>query len=217
MKLSERTLLTLKNFANINAGVVFRPGKTQKTWSFDKSILVETELDDDFPCLFGVYDLNQFLGNLTTLNSPELTFNEDHVILDDGMMKINYKSCDPELISSPPNKSLSIDDPSVKFVLTNVVFSKISKLAVMNRLQNISVVGQTGVLKIKAHDIKNDKSNEIITDIGDWTGEDFICTFHAENLKILPDDYTVSIKKNVFSEFRSTSRNLTYFITLLAV
>lgn len=216
MKLTEKTLLILKNFSNINSGVVFKPGKLQKTWSFDKSILVEAELDDDFPCTFGVYDLNQFLGNLTTLNSPELMFHEDHAILDDGMMKMNYRSCSPEFISSPPNKSLSIDDPSVKFVLTNAVFSKISKLATMNRLQNISVVGESGKLKLKAHDVKNNNSNEIFTDIGDWSGEDFINTFHAENLKILPDDYTVSIKKNVFSEFRSTTRNLTYFITLLA-
>ena len=49
MKLSENTLAILKNFATINSGVVLNPGKTQKTISPAKSILVEATLEDELP------------------------------------------------------------------------------------------------------------------------------------------------------------------------
>jgi hypothetical protein len=67
MKFSENTLTVLKNFSNINSGVVLNAGKVQKTMSSERSILLEATLEDDIPQQFGIYDLNQFLGNITTL------------------------------------------------------------------------------------------------------------------------------------------------------
>ena len=84
MKFSENTLAVLKNFASINSGVVLKAGQVQKTISPEKSILVEATLEDNLGSDFGIYDLNQFLGNVTTLKNPELTFTKDNVTLDDG-------------------------------------------------------------------------------------------------------------------------------------
>ena len=67
MKLNENTLSVLKNFSSINSGLVLQRGNVQKTISPEKSILVEAELEDVIPEQFGIYDLNQFLGNVTTL------------------------------------------------------------------------------------------------------------------------------------------------------
>jgi hypothetical protein len=215
MKLSETSLLTFKNFASINSGVVLNTGHVQRTWSVDKSILVEAELEESFPFTFGIYDLNQFLGNVTTLKTPSLTFSKDHVTLNDDEMNIKYRACDTELISSPPNKTLVLNDPDVTFDLSQAALTKILKLASMNNLFNISVIGENGKLRIQAHDKSNDKSNEIFTELDSWSGKDFICTFRSENIKVIPDDYTVSIKLNAFSHFKSKTRNLSYFITLL--
>ena len=93
MKLSENTLSTLKNFAAINSGVVLAAGSAQRTISPEKSILVEAMIDDDIPTQFGIYDLNQFLGNLTTLRNPELTFGKEGVVLDDGELSFEYRAC----------------------------------------------------------------------------------------------------------------------------
>jgi len=215
MKLSETSLLTFKNFASINSGVVLNAGHVQRTWSVDKSILVEAELEESFPYIFGIYDLNQFLGNVTTLKTPTLTFSSDYVTLNDNDMNIKYRACDSELISSPPNKTLVLNEPDVTFDLTQVALTKILKLASMNNLFNISVIGENGKLRIQAHDKSNDKSNEIFTELDSWSGADFICTFRSENIKVIPDDYSVSIKLNAFSHFKSKTRNLSYFITLL--
>jgi hypothetical protein len=81
MKLSESTLSILKNFSTINSGFIIRPGKLQKTLSTDKSIMAEVEFDDDFTTEFGIYDLNQFLGNVSALNNPDLEFDDIPVLL----------------------------------------------------------------------------------------------------------------------------------------
>jgi len=215
MKLSENALNVLKNFASINSGVVLNKGNVLRTISPEKSILVEATVEDDLPVPFGIYDLNQFLGNVTTLKNPDLTFTPENVMMNDGETVIKYRACDSSLITSPPNKSLILNDPDVTFDLSQAALSKILKLATMNSLCNISVIGENGKLRIQAHDKNNDKSNEIFTELTDWSGKDFVCTFRAESIKVIPDDYTVSIKLGAFSHFKSKTRNLGYFITLL--
>ena len=215
MKLTPKTIETLKNFSTINAGIVLNAGKTQRTWSLDKSILVEAELDEEFPCQFGIYDLEKFLRNITVMDNPELNFTSEHVLLDDNTLKIKFRSCKPELISTPPNKELVLKNPDVSFVLKASILEKVFKLVAMNRFTNISVVGENGSLMFQGHDKHNDKSNTIYTEIDKWEKENFIFTFNAEHMKILPDEYEVKIKANSFSHFKSTTRNLSYFIALL--
>lgn len=214
MKLSENTLSVLKNFASINSGVVLNSGKTQKTISPEKSILVEATLEDDIPNQFGIYDLNQFLGNVTTLRNPELTFNKDNVKLDDGELSFNYHACSANLIITPPDKELVLKNVDVTFNLPNVTLQKLLKVATMNSLPNLSVLGKNGELLLKIHEKANDTSNSGTIKIGDYTGQDFAATFKTENLKLLPDDYNVEIQKGAFAKFENTAGNLKYFIAL---
>ena len=72
MKLSEKTLNSLKNFATINSSLLVDKGSLQRSWNGDETILVEATLPDEFPSEFGIYDLPQFLANVTTLTNPEL-------------------------------------------------------------------------------------------------------------------------------------------------
>ena len=212
MKLSENTLAVLKNFAAINSGVVLNSGKTQKTISPEKSILVEATIDDDIPTQFGIYDLNQFLGNLTTLRNPELTFNKDAVTLDDGELSFDYRACSANLIITPPEKELVLKSVDVKFSLPNDTLQKLIKVATMNSLPNLSVVGKNGQLLLKIHERANDTSNTGTIKIGEYAGADFTATFKTENLKLLPDDYNVELQKNAFAKFVNTAGNLKYFI-----
>ena len=76
VKLSDYTLTVLKNFSTINSGLVLQPGTKQRTMSPEKTILVEVDLEDSFSHRFGIYDLVQFLGNVTTLNNPDLEFSD---------------------------------------------------------------------------------------------------------------------------------------------
>ena len=214
MKFSENTLAVLKNFATINSGVVLNAGKTQKSISPEKSILVEATLEDDVPSQFGIYDLNQFLGNVTTLKNPELTFTNDSVTIDDGDLALTYHACSANLIITPPEKELALKTVDVKFELSNATLSKLLKLASMNSLPNLSVVGKNGELRLKIHEKANDTSNHGSVKIGEYAGNDFSASFKTENLKLIPDDYTVELQNGAFAKFVNKAGNLKYFIAL---
>lgn len=213
MKFSENTLTVLKNFSNINSGVVLNSGKVQKTMSSERSILLEATLDDDIPQQFGIYDLNQFLGNITTLKNPEITFGKDSVSMTEGDFTLTYLACSPNLIITPPaDKELTIKNVDVSFTLANASLARLLTLARMNNLPHLSVVGKDGALLLQIHEKANDTSNHGSTKIGDYAGKDFIATFKSENLKLIPDDYDVELQIGAFAKFVNKSGNLKYFI-----
>ena len=213
MKFSDKTLAVLKNFASINSGVVFRPGKIQKTMDANKQILVEATLDDDFPAEFGIYDLNNFLGNVTLLKNPDINFTKEQATLTEGDFWTNYLACSPNLIITPPNKELVLKNVDIKFELSNANFSRLLKVANMNTLTHISLVGENGSLLLKVYDPANDTSKHSASRLGDYAGNDFKVTFKTENLKLLPDDYEVELQIGTFAQFVNKDGSLKYFIS----
>lgn len=214
MKLSEFTVSILKNFSGINSGIVLSQGKMQRTMSPDRRVLAEVELEDELPCNFAIYDLNQFLGNIATL--PELTFSANEVVMSDGEVTMAYKACSPEVVISPPDKKLTINDPDAAFDLSQSTVSKLIRLASMNSLPNLTVMGKNGKLTVQVHEKKNSKSNFAETVVGNFDGPDFTATFETDKLKMLADDYSVVIKEKAFAKFSSKNRNLVYFVALEA-
>jgi hypothetical protein len=214
MKLSENTLSVLKNFSSINSGIVLQKGNLQKTISPEKSILVEAEVEDVLPEQFGIYDLNQFLGNISTLNNPDLTFTDNAVLMNDGDIKFNYYSCSTNLIVSPPDKELKLKQVDVSFSLTNAILTKLLRLAAMNNLTHLSVVGKKGEIRLQTHEKANDTSNHASFKLNDYNGEDFSASFKVENIKLIPGDYDVEIQLGAFAKFVSKSGKIKYFIAL---
>lgn len=213
MKLSEFTVSVLKNFSTINSGLVLKPGKFQRTISADKTILAEVNLDEDFTHTFGIYDLNQFIGNISAMNDPELTFDDKMVVIEDESFKLRYYSCQPELIISPPDKALP-DGKDVKFQLKKASLNKILTLASLNSLPNLSIVVSGGEVLLLAHDKSNDSSIEASTVICETDAEDFRSTLKVKNMRIIPGDYEVSVARDKFAKFVSQDHELTYFAGL---
>lgn len=215
MKLNERSLTILKNFAGINPGIVILKGKTQKTMNAEQTILAEAVLEEDFTESFGIYDLNQFIGNITTLNSPELTFSPEKVTLDDGEIELNYYTCAANLLVTPPtDRELTLDNPDVSFTLSQNSLNKILKIGAMNDLPNISILGNKKGLFVRTHELKNDTSNYADMRIDDYTGDNFSVTFKMEYIRLIPDDYKVTIKLGGFSCWTNSNNTLKYFIAI---
>lgn len=213
MKLSENTLTVLKNFAAINGGVVLQQGKVQKTMSPERSILVEAEIDDSFPETLGIYDLNKFLGNVTMLNNPELEFSKESVVFS-GDIDFKFAACSPNLIVTPPNKDLPMNNIDATFTLTHADLQLMLKSAAFNDLPTISFVGKNGEIRLQAHEKSNDSSNLGSKKICDYDGADFITSFKVENLKLLPNDYEVEIIFDKFAKFTSKNNKLKYFVSV---
>jgi len=214
MKFSENTLSILKNFSSINSGIVIKKGKSQRTMSPDMTILAEVTFDEDFANDFGIYDLPQFLGNVSTLGNPELEFGSDKVTMDDGSLRLNYYSCSPNLITTPPEKNLEMKSVDIKFDLTSAQMQKLLRLAAMNAMPNLTVVGKDGKLFLKTHEKNSDTSNFAMMEIGKCEVDNFEKSFKTDNLKMIADDYKVSITFEGFGLFESKNKPLKYFIAL---
>lgn len=218
MKLSSNSIAILKNLSKVNGGVVLKPGQAQRTISPDnKDVLVEATLEDSFPHEFGIYNLDQFLGNLTSLKSPELTFSKDYVLLDDGDVKMRFHGCPTNLIVVPKDTGLTLDKLAAKFTLTKEMQKKLTNLANTNGFDCFSVTGKSGILSLKVHEKGNDTSNFAqMESVGNFTGNDFESSFSIKNLQLLMDDrdYEVELQEDSFGRFVSLDKKLEYYIAM---
>ena len=214
MKLSDKTILLLKNFSSINQSILFKAGTKLRTMSVMKNILAEATIDEELPKDFGIYDLNQFLNGLSLHQSPELDFEKDeHVVIKEGKMRSKYFFADPSVIVSPPEKEITLPSEDVSFSLTSQQLEKLKKAASIYQLPDISAIGDGGVVKLVARDKKNDTSNDFSIVVGE-TDKQFVFNFKEENLKIIPGSYDVVVSSKLLSRFTAQNYDLTYYIAL---
>jgi len=214
MKLSESTLSLLKNFSTINQSILFKAGNKLRTISVMKNILAEATIGEDLPKDFGIYDLNQFLNGLGLHNNPELDFEDDsYVIIKEGRSRSKYFFADPNVIITPPEKSITLPDESVSFELSTDQLDKLLKAAAIYQSPDLSVIGDSGVVKILIRDKKNETSNTFAVVVGE-TDKEFSFNFKVENIKILPGTYDVVVSQKLLSRFTNKNHDLTYFIAL---
>ena len=214
MKLSESTLSLLKNFSTINQSILFKQGNKLRTISVMKNILAEATIGEDLPKDFGIYDLNQFLNGLALHNNPELNFEDDsYVIIKEGRSRSKYFFADPNVIITPPEKSIDLPSEDVTFELSTEQLDKLLKAAAIYQSPDLSVIGENGVVKILIRDKKNETSNTFAVTVGD-TDSTFSFNFKVENIKILPGTYDVVCCQKNISRFTSKNYDLTYFIAL---
>jgi hypothetical protein len=214
MKLSEKTLITLKNFAGINNSILVKAGNKLRTISVAKNILAEAEIKEEFEKDFAIYDLNQFLNGLSLHNDPELDFKEDsYLTIREGKRRVKYFFADPNVIISPPEKEIQLPSKDVCFQLDSVTLEKLLKAAAVYQLPDFCAVGENGVIKLVVHDKKNDTSNEYAIVVGE-TDKEFVFNFKVENIKIIPGAYDVVVSSKLLSEFTNESYNLKYYIAL---
>ena len=214
MKLSDNTLSVLKNFSSINQSILFKHGSKLRTISVMKNILAEATITEELPKDFGIYDLGQFLNGMGLHQSPELDFtNDSYVVIREGRMRSKFFFADPNVIVTPPDKSLELPSEDVTFELSTDQLDKLLKAAGIYQLPDLSVVGGEGVVKVLVRDKKNDTSNDFSIIVGE-TDSTFSFNFKVENIKILPGTYDVVVSQKLLSRFTSKNHDLTYYIAL---
>ena len=215
MKLSDSTLTLLKNFSNINQSLLFKKGQSLRTISVMKNILAEATIEEELPQDFGIYDLNQFLNGMSLHNDPELDFgkSDTYVVIREGKSRSKYFFADPNVIITPPDKTLTLPTEDVAFVLNTQNLDRLLKAAAVYQLPDLSAVGSNGVVKLLVRDKKNDTSNDFSIIVGE-TDKTFEFNFKVENIKLIPGSYEVIVSKSGLSKFMSRDRDLTYFIAL---
>ena len=213
MRLSAETVALLKNFSSINQSILIRAGKTLKTMSVMKNILVECDIPEEFTRDVAIYDLNQFLNCLSLIENPEVLLEENSIVISDGTNSIEYRYSDPSVITAPPERELVLPSEDVCVVLTEEHLQTAKKAAAVLQIPDVSLVGNGESIFLTVRDKKNSGSNSFKIEVGQ-TESTFNFNLKVENLKLISGDYDVLISQKNLSQFTSHSRPVTYWIAL---
>ena len=216
MKISNKTLDILKNFSEINQSVLIKTGKKLKTVSTLKNILAHAEVAEDFPQDFAIYQLNEFIGVLSTMSNPELTFNDKYVMLSqENGACTKYFYAEPSVVVAP-EKDITMPSEDINFTLLEKQYDDLLKMSSILQLNDILVKGcpKSNGIYLAVTNKKNDTSNDYSVKVGEGVTEPYKMYFKTENLKMVTGDYAVSISSQGISYFKNKKDNLEYWIAL---
>ena len=216
MKISNKTLDVLKNFSEINQSILIKKGKKLKTVSTLKNILAHAVVEEDFPQDFAIYQLNEFIGVLSTMNNPDLTFHDKYVMLSqENGACTKYFYADPSVVVAP-EKDITMPSEDINFTLLEKQYNDLLKMSSILQLNDICLKGcsKSNKMFLAVTNKKNDTSNDYSVRVGDNVTESFKMYFKTENLKMVTGDYDVFISSQGISHFKNKAENLEYWIAL---
>ena len=213
MKFSNETLNVLKNFASINPSILFKPGSTIKTIHPQKTIMSSATVTENFSGKAGVYDLSRFLATLSLFEDPEVSFTEDRFIISSGKSKVTYTYAAESMIVIPPEKN--IEFPAVEATV-NILWKDLDsviKAAGVLKLPDIAFVSDGSSISMSAVDARNsttDVFSVVVAENGEY--KPFKMYIKVDNLKLLPNDYEVSLSARGLAHFKANK--IDYWIAL---
>ena len=216
MKISTKTLDVLKNFSEINQSILIKKGKTIKTVSIQKNILAHAEVEESFPQDFAIYQLNEFIGVLTTMSNPDLTFHDKYVMLSqENGACTKYFYAEPSIVIAP-EKDINMPSADINFTLLEKQYNDLKKMSDILQLFDICLKGcsKSNKIFLIVTNKKNDTSNDYSVQVGEGVSEPFKMYFKTENLKMVAGDYNVHISSKGISHFENMAIKLDYWIAL---
>ena len=216
MKINQSTQDILKNFSEINTNILIKPGNELNTISTMKNILAKATINENFDKEFGVYDLNEFLSVVSSLDKPELTLQEKHMTIstEGSRSKVKYFYSDPSVIVSP-NKDVNMPESDVTFSLSESNLVQLQKMAAILSSPDLALIGEKGGdVVLKVCDKKNDTSNKFDIVVGENATANYTFYFKVENLKMISGDYDVAVSSKSIAHFTNTKLPIQYWIAL---
>ena len=216
MKLNQNTQDILKNFSLINTNILIKEGTELSTISTMRNIFAKATITESFEKEFGVYDLNQFLAVVSSLNKPELKLEDKFMTIsaEGSKSKVKYFYSDPSVIVAP-TKEVNMPEADVTFNLTESNLKELLKMAAILATPDLALVGEKGGdVVLKVCDKKNDTSNNFDIVVGENATADYTFYFKVENIKMMSGNYDVSVSSKSISHFQNTKLPIQYWIAL---
>lgn len=218
MKLTSDTLSVLKNFSNINSGILLRKGKSVRTISSLGTVMAHATISDEMTSEFCIYDLTKFLSVLSLhKDNVDLDFDSKDIIItgQGGRSRIKYRACDPTMIVAAPDKSLNLPSVDISFSLTAEEFRWIMDAANVLSSPQIAIVSDGSDVYIKTLDVKDDSAHTESYKLNINTSDTFNFILKTENMsKLFNGAYDVSISSQGISHFKCTTTPVEYWIAL---
>lgn len=213
MKLSKRTIGLLKNYASINPSIFIPAGNLLQTIAISKNIVSYSEADETFPVDFAIYDLFEFLSVVDLFKDPDFEFDTDSVTISSDGSKCTYVYAEKTIIEYPKNK-LNFPATDISFKLSKDHLDKLLRAASTLGLPCLCVTKDGTNIIVKVVDPKNPSSNTYSCVVAEDTSSyDYEFFIKHEHMKMVKDDYEVSISRKLISQFESSDQ-ITYFVAL---
>ena len=126
MKLTPRTKDVLNEFSKMDGFFEFMEGKKQAVFNQNLSILMEAELDQEFPKKFGPIRLKAMTNLLKLFDQPEVQFKSDRLVINDGVSEFELKSLSIEKFISASNFNFPANGMTLE--LSEEIVKKIIKI-----------------------------------------------------------------------------------------
>jgi hypothetical protein len=211
MKFSERTLTILKSFSTINKSILMKEGNVLKTVTPEKTLIASATIPDSIPSQACVYDLSRFLSILGLYKDPDVEFHDKYFMIKDGKRKTKYVYADVSMIHAAPEKEIQLPSADVVVDVTWEDMQSVIKAAGVLQFSEVAFVGESGKIYLKAVDSANENSDDYGVEIGE-TSDEFKIVIKTDNLKLLPQDYKVTLCAKGISEFKS--EGVTYYVAI---
>ena len=182
--ITKPTIEILKNFCSINKSLVIKPGNRLSTLSINKNILAYADVEEQFDSQMSIYDLSTFLGGLSLFEKPSIdTSKDNYVTVSDaaGRSKTRFFYADPDIITQPPEKEITLPSQDVSFHLDANVLQQLQRAASVYQLPDLCLYGDSEVMNLTVCDKKNDTSNSYSVEVGS-TDAEFCYCFRVETV-----------------------------------
>lgn len=211
MQFSEQTLTVLKSFSAINKSILMQEGNVLKTITPEKTLVAKATIPDQIPGSACVYDLSRFLSILSLHNAPNVEFEDKYFVITEGKRRTKYAFADVSMIHTPPEKEITIPSADVVVDVTWDDLQSVLKAAGVLQFTEVAFVGQEGKVFLKAVDTSSANADDYGIEIGE-TADEFKIVIKTDNLKLLPQNYQVTLCAKGISEFKGDSA--TYFVAI---
>ena len=215
MKISNETLLILKNFASINTNIFFRSGNHISTVASSDAIFARATIKETIPNEFAVYDLNGLLSTLTLVENQEIAFEDTKLVISSERGTFEYFYSSPDVVKKAPETTLEhVEVFSFKLAAEDI--QMLLKAANVTKAPYVSVICKNQNVSLVVGDRKNSSSNNFKKTLGTAFNE-FDMIIAVENFRVIPDAYQVTVakmenSKAKFLYFKHESKELEYWI-----
>lgn len=194
MKLSDKTMQVLKNFATINQGFIITPGNVISTIAVEKYIVAYCDVDETFERECQIWNLPMFLQVLSVMDDPDIEWNEKTAQMSSGQYLFNYtygRNVEPR---APLKSKLKKREFAATFNITADELSKIMKMGniISAEYVTIDIDEKTQTVGLKGGETKSN-TNQFSIKVAAEIDAPVSVAVALRHLSILQLDYKVSV------------------------
>ena len=213
MRIHPQTIQVLKHFSEIYKSLTIPIGNTITTITPQKTVVARATVPTSFERQFTVYDLKRFLSVASLLgDDADYEFRDGSVVIRNSGQLATYTYADDAVVKTkPPQGEIKMPSLDAEFKLTQNDLKNLRRAAAVLGLPQLAVVGEDGVITLRAVDTANPLADGYSITVGE-TDQVFTAVLKLENLILYPDDYSVAVTKRGMARF--TGQTVTTFVAL---